>query len=87
MLPKNGRNNCRQREFIVDVSQPPHFHAKRRGQWEVRIYFQKPETEMLEIKWLVGRISKKDKRSLCDMASNLRPELLIEWEEKVRYAD
>jgi len=42
---------------------------------------------MLEVKWSVGRISKQDKRSLCNMASNFRPELLKEWEEKVRYAD
>lgn len=66
---------------------PPHFHAKKRGEWEFRVYFQKSETEMLEVKWLAGRISKQDKRSLCNMASTFRAELLKEWEEKVKYAD
>jgi len=27
MLPKNGKNNCRQREFIIDVSQLSHFES------------------------------------------------------------
>jgi hypothetical protein len=28
MLPKNGKNNCRQREFIIDVSQKAFFYQK-----------------------------------------------------------
>jgi hypothetical protein len=73
--------------FNSQEHKPPHFHAKRRGEWEVRVYFQKPEMKMLDVKWLVGRISKQDRKILCDMASNFRPELLKEWEEKVKYAD
>jgi hypothetical protein len=42
---------------------------------------------MLEVKWSVGRITKQDKRILCDKATTYRPELLKEWEEKVRYDD
>jgi hypothetical protein len=71
--------------FNSQEHKPPHFHAKRRGEWEFRVYFQKPETEMLEVKWSVGRITKQDKRIICDKAKTYRPELLKEWEEKVRY--
>jgi hypothetical protein len=71
--------------FNSQEHKPPHFHAKRRGEWEFRVYFLKSRTEMLEVKWSVGRITKQDKRIICDKATTYRPELLKEWEEKVRY--
>ena len=70
-----------------EIGHQAHFHAKRAGKWEYRVYFQEPETEMLEVKWLKGRISRQDKKSLCDKASTFRPELLKEWEKKVKYVD
>lgn len=73
--------------FNSQEHKPPHFHAKRRGEWEYRVYFQKLENEMLEVKWRNGRISRQDNKSLCDKASTFREELLKEWETKVKYED
>jgi hypothetical protein len=73
--------------FNSQEHKPPHFHAKRRGEWEVRVHFMKSRTEMLEVKWKNERISRQDRKILCDKATTYRPELLKEWEEKVRYDD
>jgi hypothetical protein len=42
---------------------------------------------MVEVKWQNERISRQDRKNLCDKAKTYRPELLKEWEEKVRYDD
>jgi hypothetical protein len=73
--------------FNSQEHKPPHFHAKRRGEWEVRVHFLKSRTEMVEVKWQNERISRQDRKNLCDKAKTYRPELLKEWEEKVRYDD
>jgi hypothetical protein len=73
--------------FNSQDHKPPHFHAKKSGQWEYRIFFMKKAAEMLEVKWQKTRISRQDRTTLCDEASECRPELLKEWEEKVKYAD
>ncbi len=66
---------------------PPHFNAKRKGKWEVRVFFMKRKAEMIEqTKWS-GRISQADRKALSDMAEQHRENLLEEWEQKVNYAD
>jgi Domain of unknown function (DUF4160) len=63
---------------------PPHFHAERPGEWEVRVFFLKVEDEMIELKWCnKKKPSKKTLRELCSAAAQARPALLQEWEEKV----
>ncbi len=72
--------------FNSQDHRPPHFHAKRRGKWHLRVWFIKPEGAMLErAKELEGRISAKDRRLLQNMAALHRAELLQEWEQKVKY--
>ncbi len=61
----------------------PHFHAKRKGKWELRVFFLTNEQEMFEMKWQrtpKTRISRQDKQRLREMATAHRLVLLQEWE-------
>jgi Domain of unknown function (DUF4160) len=64
---------------------PPHFHAKRRGQWEIRVFFlESSANEMLKVVWPKGKeISKGDLELLEAKVKAFRAEILEEWERKV----
>jgi hypothetical protein len=64
---------------------PPHFHAEKPGDWEVRVYFLRDRSEMFEVKWTKkkGRPRKKDFRAVGRATEQHRAELLVEWEQKV----
>ena len=61
MYPKiNGRVSCFQLDgldctFNSNDHGPPHFHAKRRGDWESRGYFLLPVDRMLDPSWGTNR--------------------------------
>ena len=63
---------------------PPHFHAKKAGVWEVRVFFLKRVESMIEVKWKRGFLGGRETKPLCAMAEACRAELLREWEEKVQ---
>ena len=67
--------------FWSNDHQPPHFHAKRSGQWEVKVHFMLVPSEMLEVKWSDTSISQKTLKSLCSLAEKHRTSLLAQWEE------
>ncbi len=71
--------------FNSDDHLPPHFHAERSGEWEVRVHFLRERDEMFEVKWTTrkGRPGKGDLRALARLAESHRAELLQEWQEKV----
>jgi hypothetical protein len=61
---------------------PPHFHAERPGDWELRIYFLRDPGEMIEKKW--GEQPKPaELRKLLSLAEKHRVDLLAEWQRKV----
>jgi hypothetical protein len=62
---------------------PPHFHAERPGEWEVRVHFMRDEAQMVETRWALKQPPKKALRSLCAAAAGARVALLVEWEQKV----
>jgi hypothetical protein len=70
--------------FNSQDHRPAHFHARRRGEWEVRVFFLLREEEMLEhvTKRFIGS---RHRALLCKAAREKRAELLIEWERKVKY--
>jgi hypothetical protein len=73
--------------FYSHEHRPPHFHARRKGQWHVRVFFLMPESSMIErVQSHVGRMTKADRNALCERAALHRAELLGEWEQKV-YCD
>jgi hypothetical protein len=72
--------------FWPNDHEPPHFHAKRKGEWELRIKFLEGREDMFEIKWRKSKktsISAKDRKSLVEMVERHRLEILREWEQKV----
>ncbi len=63
---------------------PEHFHAKRRGHWEVRVFFLEGSSKMFAVVWPRGReVPKADIRLLEENVTAKRAELLEEWERKV----
>ena len=40
--------DCR---FYSNDHEPPHFHAKRKDEWEYRVFFLQPRKHMLKLKW------------------------------------
>jgi hypothetical protein len=71
--------------FFSQDHLPPHFHAKRRGQWEVRVFFlEGSRGKMFEVVWIkVKEVPKGDLKLLEENVSGKRVEILGEWERKV----
>lgn len=68
--------------FWSNDHDPPHFHVKRDGEWELKVKFAEGEEEMFELQW--G--DTPGARVLRDLAINVkknRVKLLEEWEAKV----
>lgn len=66
--------------FWSNDHDPPHFHAKRRGEWEVKVKFLLPEDEMIELAWSTGNFPNRTIKALCKLAADNRAALLEEWE-------
>lgn len=64
---------------------PPHFHAKRRGEWEIRVYFLlcTDDELVLDVKWAKKDPSAKVLARIRKVVVEHRAELLREWEHKV----
>jgi len=61
---------------------PPHFHAEKLGEWELRVYFLREKSEMHEKKW--GKDPRAaELKKLLSAAEEHREELLREWEQRV----
>jgi hypothetical protein len=72
--------------FYSNDHEPPHFHAKRRGEWEVRVKFLEDGDAMFEIKWPKSKksiVPAQDRKKLREMVKLHRFEILREWEQKV----
>jgi hypothetical protein len=71
--------------FNSDDHMPPHFHAERPGEWEVRVYFLRDRADMCETRWTTrrGRPSQGDLSRLAGLAEANRVALATEWELKV----
>lgn len=61
--------------------EPPHFHAKRDGEWEVKVHFLRASGEMMELVWADKNPPRRILRQLGRLAEEHRFELLQEWEE------
>lgn len=62
--------------------EPPHFHAKRDGEWEVKVHFTLADEEMIKFEWGKAPGSKLLKQLKRTVARH-RADLLAEWEAKV----
>jgi hypothetical protein len=70
--------------FWSNDHNPPHFHAKKEGTWEVRVLFLEASSNMFETVWGDKAFSAKDRRALEAMVETCRDKILKEWEEKVK---
>lgn len=61
--------------------EPPHFHARRSGEWSICVYFLEPGNTMIRsIKPSNARIKRNDRKKIVDGVEKHRSELLAEWE-------
>ena len=67
--------------FWSEDHDPPHFHAKRAGEWEVKVHFLSDPAEMIELEWNAKQPSGKKLKQLTTLAEEHRAELLAQWEE------
>lgn len=58
---------------------PPHLHARRPGQWTVRVFILEDGPGMINVKG--GKILGRDVRALVAAVTEHRADLLIEWED------
>ena len=70
--------------FNANEHEPPHFHAERPGEWELRVFFLAPEEEMFEVVYAIGRRGPPSgtKRRISRMVATHRIDLIAEWTVK-----
>jgi len=70
--------------FWSNDHDPPHFHAKKVGKWEIVVLFLETTAEELayEVKWGTGP-NKRERKLLSQLVTAHQDKLLIEWEQKV----
>ena len=71
--------------FYPNDHEPPHFHAKRKGEWEMKVLFLQAPDEIFDLVWAAKKkqMSKADREMLQQMVGAHRFEILRECEQKV----
>lgn len=73
--------------FNSNDHMPPHFHVRKPGAWEIRVYFllcSKEKGLIFDIKYPPNaQISSKDENRILKLVLENRSHLLMEWEKKV----
>ncbi|MFM7189245.1 MAG: DUF4160 domain-containing protein [Microcystaceae cyanobacterium] len=65
---------------------PPHFHVRKPGHWEIRVFFLVSDQHRLafNIKWPANKgPSSQEEREILKQVLKHRAALLQEWEQKV----
>lgn len=68
--------------FFSSDHAPEHFHARLRGEWEVKVLFLRQPVEF-DVVWQVKRVPGSAMRGLSEMAEKHRSALFSEWSRKV----
>ncbi len=62
--------------------EPAHFHARKAGEWEAKVYIRESREQMIEpIRPPDAKIKGKDRRAIVEGVEKHRAELLAEWEK------
>ena len=70
--------------FWSNDHDPPHFHVKREGEWELKVNFLAGGGDMFELQW--GTSPKaKVLRQIAGAVNANRAALLAEWQAKVNH--
>ena len=64
--------------FWSNDHEPPHFHVKRRGEWEVKVCFLLDGNDMIEV--INGKPAGKMIKQIIALAESHRLELLEQWQ-------
>ena len=67
--------------FWSNDHEPPHFHAKRQGEWEVKVHFLLTPGDMIELAWADTAPPRDALKELRRLAERHRFALLVEWEQ------
>lgn len=70
--------------FWSNDHDPPHFHVKREGEWELKVSFLVDEGDMFELVWGTAPRAKV-LRHLAEAVRMNRAGLLAEWQAKVSH--
>ena len=64
---------------------PPHFHAEKLGEWEVKVHFMRDRSEMIEVVYTCHprHPTKRGLKALLQQSETHRVALLLEFEAKV----
>jgi hypothetical protein len=65
--------------FWSNDHEPPHFHVKRRGEWEVKVSFLLDGNNMIEV--VNGKPGSKTLKDIIKLTESHRVELLQQWQE------
>ncbi len=65
--------------FWSEDHEPPHFHAKKSGEWEVKVWFLLVPSQMIEVVWSEKKPSSTTLKNLRTLAERHRAELLEQW--------
>jgi hypothetical protein len=67
--------------FWSNDHRPPHFHAKRRGEWEAKVFFLESGEKLFEmLAWSNTDMSRHDSKRITEEVDAHRDDLLAEWE-------
>jgi Domain of unknown function (DUF4160) len=64
--------------FWSNDHEPPHFHVKQKGEWEVKVSFLEDPSAMIEI--VFGKPKSKALKELTELTEQHRLELLEQWQ-------
>jgi len=68
--------------FWSNDHDPPHFHVKREGEWELKVKFAEGEAQMFELEW-GDNPRAKVLREIAKNVKEKRVQLLAEWEANI----
>ena len=75
--------------FNSNDHMPPHFHAEKRGEWQIRAFFLLAGAEMFVVVWSAKKEDpqKRELAALKTLVVQHREALMREWEAKVNVQD
>lgn len=73
--------------FYSNDHAPPHFHVKRRGEWELRVFFLECTATHLESEAVFSKkgkaINPTQRKDLCRLIQRHRRAVLRQWQRAV----
>ncbi|MGL6342214.1 MAG: DUF4160 domain-containing protein [Waterburya sp.] len=67
---------------------PPHFHVKKSGRWEIRVYILTSSKNGLDYSFKFPKnksvtLTSKEEKAILDFVTSNREKLLLDWETQV----